>query len=144
MRCFSLQAVYDWSRSLIVPEENRAVQAVGEHIGSGRAVIGGGIPVPADKPSHFGVIVPAGDVVQLRLAVVVVAPVAEGVAGGKIGVVTAGGQDIAPAVIAVGGRFRAGTTLLISVRIAQFLHHSQKGICFSVSIDSARCFNRIP
>ena len=99
MRCFSLQAVYDWSRSLIVPEENRAVQAIGEHIRTGGAVVGGGVPIRTDEPTKFRVIVPAGDVVQLRLAVVVVAPIAEGVAGGKIGVVTAGGQDIAPAVV---------------------------------------------
>ena len=99
MRCFFLQAVYDWSRSLIVPEENRAVQAVGKHIRTGGAVVGGGVPVRADEASHFGVIVPAGEVVQPRLAVVVVAPVAEGIAGGKIGVVAAGGQDIAVAVV---------------------------------------------
>ena len=93
---------HDTSRSLIVPEQNRAVQAIGEHIRTGGAVVGGGVPVRADKPSHFRVIVPAGDVVQLRLAVVVIAPVAEGVAGGKIGVVTAGGQDIAVIVAGVG------------------------------------------
>ena len=70
---------------------HRVVQAIGKHIVSENALPCRYIPIRIDKPSHFGVIIPAVEVVQSRFGVVVISAVAQGVdraeggGGGAVG-----------------------------------------------------------
>ena len=80
---------------------NGVIPAIGKHIAAGNALSCGNKSVRANKPPELRVIVPAVEIVQPRLRVVVVPPVAErilvahGVAGGV------GDGTLAPGVVAV-------------------------------------------
>ena len=101
--------------SILVRPHDRIILTICEHIGAEEAVgVGGGEGVGVDEPAVGKVIVPALEVVETRLAVVVIATVAKRVdvpdeAGirGLFAVSTMHGV-VAPRAVVVGGNERTG------------------------------------
>ena len=87
---------------------NGVIPAIGKHIAAGNALSCGNKSVHTDEPPELRVIVPAVQVIQPGLGIVIIPPVAEGilVAHGVAGGV--GDSALAPGVVAVGGNDLAG------------------------------------
>ena len=62
------------------------------------------ILVRIDKPTRFGVIVPATEIIQPGFNIIIISPIADGVGGGQGGIVSSRAQQLTPGVVGVGHR----------------------------------------
>ena len=87
-----------------VAAHNRVVITICEHIVSQRSIAIIQLRIRIYKPAYLRIIIPGLEIVELSLAVVVIAPVADGVDGGH----SARGEDeLAPGIVGIGGVYIA-------------------------------------